>query len=187
MTNFPLEAVVEIGRLREESASLNAENIKQAHELLYYKRLFFGRRSEKRMPQHPEGQLFIPFGQPYIKEETPEIKPIVEEIRIEAHKRRVKKQENVSRPKRKDIPAGIERRIRVIEPEGINLNEMVKIGEDIREILQYIPGQFYVDRIIRPIYKARVQPMLFPQVCIRLRSSKVSSRKAMPGIRFLHN
>ena len=151
MTNFPQEAIAEIGRLREE-------NIKQAHELLYYKRLFFGRRSEKRIPKHPEGQLFIPFGDLSIKEETPDIIPIVEEIRIEAHKRRAKKHQNISRPKRQEIPAGIERRIRVIEPEGINLDELVKIGEDIREILQYIPGQFYVDRIIRPIYKARCQP-----------------------------
>ena len=151
MTDFPLEAVAEIGRLREE-------NIKLSHEILYYKRLFFGRRSEKRIPKHPEGQLFIPFGEPVIEEETPDIQPIVEEIQIEAHKRRAKKQSTISRPKRQEIPADIERRIRVIEPEGINHQEMTKIGEDVREILQYTPGQFYVDRIIRPIYKAKVQP-----------------------------
>ena len=163
ITSLPV-AIAEIHRLREENIKQADEIVrqadelvKQAHELLYYKRLFFGRRSEKRMPDSPEGQLFIPFGSATIEEETPDIKPLVEEIQIESHKRRIEKKKTVVQPKRQEIPADIERQTRVIEPAGINPEEMIKIGENVREILQYIPGRFYVDRIVRPIYKERVE------------------------------
>jgi transposase len=65
------EALLEIARLQEDSHSLREENLKQAQELLYYRRLFQGRRSEKRIPERPEGQLFLPFGQESIPEEVP--------------------------------------------------------------------------------------------------------------------
>ena len=181
MTNFPLEAVSEIERLREE-------NIRLFHEILYCKRLFFGRRSEKRIPKHPEGQLFIPFGEPTIAEETPDIKPIVEEIRIEAHKRRINKQENISRPKRQEIPAGIERRVRVIEPEGINHQEMVKTGKMFVKSFNTHPDSFMQTGLSVPFIKQEFsRRMLFPQIFFRRQPSKVSSRKAMLGIHSLHN
>jgi transposase len=39
----------------------------------------------------------------------------------------------------------------IIEPEGLN-EDMVKIGEQITEILEYTPAQFFKRRIIRPKY-----------------------------------
>lgn len=162
--NFPSEALAEIQKLQVKNASLESrnatlesENARLLQELLYFQRYYYGRRSEKRMPEQPEGQLFIPFGDSTIPEETPDIKPVVEQIRIEAHNRRKKREENKTAPKRMEIPSDIERRERVIEPAGINPEEMIKIGQDVREILQYTPGRFYVDRIIRPIYKAKTQ------------------------------
>jgi len=161
---FPSEAIALIAKLQAEislleskNSLLESEKIKLSHELLYYKRLFYGRRSEKRMPTIPHGQLFLPFGEETIAEETPDIKPVVEEIQIESHKRRIKQKETRKTPKRQEIPSDIERRVQVIEPDGINLEEMVKIGTDVREILQYIPGKFYVDRIERPLYRNKIQ------------------------------
>jgi transposase/FtsZ-binding cell division protein ZapB len=160
--NFPPEAVAEILQLRDENQhfrvenqQLRDENTRLAQELLYYKRFHFGRRSEKRMPEQPAGQLFLPFGEETIPEEAPDIRPIVEEIQIETHKRR--KQVVKTRPKREEIPADIERVTRVIEPQEVDTSDMIKIGEDVREILQYIPGKFYVDRIVRPLYKSKKQ------------------------------
>jgi transposase len=173
---FPATVITEILKLQEENQHLQEENqhlqgenqhlqdaiqhlreenIKQAQELLYYKRLFYGRRSEKRMPAVPSGVLFLPFGEESIPEETPDIEPIVEEIQTESRKR--KKQVVKSRPKREEIPADIERITRVIEPSGVDLSEMIKIGEDVREVLHYIPGKFYVDKVIRPLYKKKEQ------------------------------
>ena len=145
--------------LKEKNTSLEEENAKLRQELLYHQRRMFGRCSEKRMPQHPEGTLFIPFGKESIPEETADILPIVEEIKVASRKRKIQiqKQTKKNRPKREEIPADIERRIHIIEPENVDHENMVKIGEDVREVLQYIPGTFYVDRFIRPIYKDKVQ------------------------------
>ena len=101
----------------------------------------FGRCSEKRMPKKPEGALFSPVGEQSIPEETPDIFPIVEEIKVSSHKRKIQiqKQANNNRPKREEIPADIERRIHIIEPENVDHEKMVKIGEDVREeVLQAI-------------------------------------------------
>jgi transposase len=164
-TNFPPQALELFDRLEAENLSLESEvqsleseNTKLSHELLYCRRLFYGRRPEKRMPSQPDGQLFIPFGEETVKEETADIKPVIEEIQVASHKRRTKQKENRKKAIRREIPAEIERRVRVIEPAGINLETMVKIGEDNREILQYIPGKFYVDRIVRPVYREKEQP-----------------------------
>ena len=145
--------------LEEKNTSLEEKNAKLRQELLYYQRRMFGRCSEKRMPQHPEGALFIPFGEETIPEETADILPIVEEIKIASHKRKIQIQKRAKKdkPKREEIPTDIERRIHIIEPENVDHENMVKIGEDVREVLQYIPGTFYVDRFIRPIYKDKVQ------------------------------
>lgn len=144
--------------LVQENRTLTDENIRLKHELLYYKRLFYGRRSEKRMPGTPQGELFLCFeGEERLPEETDEIIPIKKEIEIEAHKRRLRKKENREKAKRQPIPADIERRTRVIEPAGVDMEQLEKIGEDVREILHYIPGDFYVDRIVRPVYKLKDQ------------------------------
>ncbi|MEM0941779.1 MAG: IS66 family transposase zinc-finger binding domain-containing protein [Bacteroidota bacterium] len=37
----------------------------------------------------------------------------------------------------------------VIEPEGLE-EGMKKIGEEVTEILEHIPGKLYVRRIVRP-------------------------------------
>jgi transposase len=39
----------------------------------------------------------------------------------------------------------------IIEPAGLN-DDMTKIGEEITEILEYTPAQFFKRRIIRPKY-----------------------------------
>jgi hypothetical protein len=153
--NLSLES--EVQSLESEVQSLKSENTKLSCELLYCRRLFYGRRPEKRMPSQPDGQLFIPFGEETVKEETADIKPVIEEIRIASHKRRTNLKETRKKAIRQEIPAEIERRVRVIEPAGINPEAMVKIGEDFQEILQYTPGKFYIDRIVRPVYRGKEQ------------------------------
>lgn len=141
--------------LEGKNTLLEEENLKLRQELLYYKRFCYGRRSEKRMPEKPRGPLFALFeGQEHLPEETPDIQPIAEEIRVESYNRKKKKIKKQI-PRREKIPADIERRTRIIHPADVDWQTMVKIGEDVREILHYIPGQFYVDRIVRPIYKAK--------------------------------
>ncbi|MDR1380481.1 MAG: hypothetical protein LBJ47_03275, partial [Tannerella sp.] len=77
---------------------------------------------------------------------------------MEAHKRRTKLKETRKKAIRQEIPAEIKRRVRIVEPEGIDPGAMVKTGEDVRGILQCTPGSFYVDRIVRPVYREKRQP-----------------------------
>ena len=132
---FSPEGIVLFDRLEAENLSLESkiqslesENTKLTYKRLYYKGLFYGRRSEKRMPPPPDGQLFLPFGQESIREETPDIKPIVEEIQVESHQRRTNLKENQKKALRQEIPSEIERRVRIMEPSGINTGERVKKG-----------------------------------------------------------
>ena len=52
---------MKIVELEKEVIALKEEKQRLLQELLYYKRYYFGRRSEKRMPDVPDGQLFLPF------------------------------------------------------------------------------------------------------------------------------
>ncbi|MEM0938641.1 MAG: IS66 family transposase zinc-finger binding domain-containing protein [Bacteroidota bacterium] len=47
------------------------------------------------------------------------------------------------------LPAHPPREEEVIEPEGLE-EGMKKMGEEVTEILEHIPGKLYVRRIIRP-------------------------------------
>lgn len=40
----------------------------------------------------------------------------------------------------------------MIQPDGVALEPMIKIGEDVTELLAYIPADLYVKRIIRPLW-----------------------------------
>lgn len=50
-----------------------------------------------------------------------------------------------------DIPAGLERVVTVIEPLD-KTDDMVKIGEEVTELLAITPQKFYVKQLIRPKY-----------------------------------
>lgn len=54
-------------------------------------------------------------------------------------------------PLRTELPAHLERRVEVIEPENIPVNAK-KIGEAVTEILEYEPPVVYVRQIVRPKY-----------------------------------
>lgn len=141
-----------------ELVKLKEENLKMEQELLYFKRVMFGKKSERFIPQDPS-QLCLNFNaQAQLKEETPDIKPVLEEISQESESRRNRVQAQKRRPKRQAIPESIERVVRVIEPAIENLSDMVRIGEDVKEVLHYKPGTLWVERIIRPIYRLKVQP-----------------------------
>ena len=148
----------ELSQVAAELVKLKEENLKMEQELLYFKRVMFGKKSERFIPQDPN-QLCLNFNaQAQLKEETPDIKPVLEQISQESEMRRNRVQAQKKKPIRQAIPEAIERVERVIEPTIDNLADMVRIGEDVKEVLHYKPGTLWVERIIRPIYRLRVQP-----------------------------
>lgn len=152
------QKTVELSQRDAELEKLKEANLKMEQELLYFKRVIFGKKSERFIPQDPN-QLCLNFNaQAQLKEETANIKPVLEEISQESECRRRRVQAQKRKPKRQTLPQEIERVERVIEPAIDNLSDMVRIGEDVKEVLHYKPGTLWVERIIRPIYRLKAQP-----------------------------
>ncbi len=65
-----------------------------------------------------------------------------------------KKKPRPNHPGRKPLPEHLPVEEKIIEPEG-DLTDMVKIGEEITDILEYEPAKFYIIRYIRPKYASK--------------------------------
>ena len=144
----------------EEELLLKEEQLKRKNErILYLERQLFGRRSEKRLPNYPEGQLSLfdaEQGMQVLEMETPELISLAEEIKQKAERRRkTKKQRSVSQKRSYKIPSDIERRETIINPERVDTSDMIKIGDDVTERLMLDQAKFWVERIVRPVYKAK--------------------------------
>ncbi|RLD20477.1 MAG: hypothetical protein DRI69_06195 [Bacteroidetes bacterium] len=130
--------------LIEENKALNTRVEHVEFELAQIKRMIFGAKSERFVPEIKEEQLRLKF----FKTETEAITPdeaITELIQYERKKAKKKK------PSRQPLPDHLERRDTVIEPEG-DTTGLKCIGEEITEELEYEEAQLYVNRIIRPKY-----------------------------------
>lgn len=137
--------------LKDEQLALKNERI------LYLERQLYGRRSEKRLPDSVTGQLSLfdsMQGNPTLEEEE-HLTSVIEDITGKGQLRREKKRDRTPVEKRAyKIPACIERRETIIEPDGLDSSRMRKIGQDVSERLMLDPSRFWVERIIRPIYKS---------------------------------
>lgn len=117
---------------------------KLINELIALRRRLFGRSSERFIPEDPS-QLSLAFdGQESLPEEL-EIQ--TQEIEVSY----TRKKENKKQPVRNAIPEHIRREDVVIEPENIPEGS-VRIGEEVTEKLEFIPGEVFVKRTIRPKY-----------------------------------
>ena len=144
----------ELVQKNQEIEALKEQNLKMEQELLYLRRVKFGRSSERFIPSDPNQLCLFP-GEGQLEEEVPEILPILEEIEQETKARHNRIKAQIQRPVRQQLPQGLERVETIIEPENINLEEVIRIGEDVKEVLHYKPGKLWVERIIRPIYKLK--------------------------------
>ena len=133
--------------------------LRKNERILYLERQLFGRRSEKKLPDYGEAQLslFNPEqGKPALEQEVSVLTTLVEDIKQKAEQRRImQKQHSASGKRSYKIPLHIERRETILEPENVNPDTLVKIGEDVSERLMLEPSRFWVERIVRPVYKAK--------------------------------
>lgn len=114
------------------------------YQLGQLKRQIFGEKSERFLSMLDAGQLALP-----IEDENPQVMEKEETITIDAHDRKKKKKKE-NHPVRKPFPANLQRQVEKIFPYGYDENSPEKpIGEEITEILEEIPGKFYVRQIIR--------------------------------------
>ncbi|MBE9522879.1 MAG: IS66 family transposase, partial [Proteobacteria bacterium] len=126
-----------------ELAELRAENLYLKHEFAQLKRMIFGSKSERFIPDDP-GQLSLGLD---IDQQQETEQQETEDISYKRNKSKKKKEIPVRLP----LPSHIRREEIVIEPEEDTTGGK-RIGEEVTEVLEYIQGKFYVKRIIRPKY-----------------------------------
>jgi transposase len=107
------------------------------------KKAIFGAKSERFVPETNPQQTTLDFGQP-LEEKQPE--PVTETITYEREKTC-----NKAKPSRQSIPAHLERVVHEIQPEE-DVTGLVKIGEEVTEELEYVPGKLFVNKFVRPKY-----------------------------------
>ncbi|MGE4569431.1 MAG: IS66 family transposase [Bacteroidales bacterium] len=120
---------------------------KLTHELLYLRRQLFGRSSERFIPQDPN-QLLLAFeGQTELPQEQEAQQEPQAEVTVSYTRTAVPRKQ----PVREAIPEHLPRIEQVIEPAHIPQGA-VRIGEEVTEKMEYIPGKVVVRRIVRPKY-----------------------------------
>lgn len=119
---------------------LEVERLKQ--ELAEMKRLIFGQKRERFVPDDQSNQLTL-----LNVEETVPPPTVVETIRYQ----RTKPLASKSGHGRGELPSHLPRNEIVIEPDE-NTTGFVRIGEVITEELEYTPSSLIVNRYIRPKY-----------------------------------
>lgn len=120
------------------SVKSDYENLK--HQLSELKRMIYGSKRERFIPQD-ENQINL-----FDDEALKKVEPEKEEVNYTRNKKSAK-----AKAKRTELPAHLKREEEIIEPEGLPEGAK-KIGESVTEILEYIPQNLFVRKIIRPKY-----------------------------------
>lgn len=172
--------------LLKEQIFLKDEQILRKNErILYLERQLFGRRSEKKLPPYNEAQLSLfdaHQGEITLKEETPEMTALVDDIKQKAQERRNNSKKKSTPEKRSyRLPADIERRETVVEPQNMDAATMVKIGEDVSERLMLEPSKFWVERTVRPIYKEQQDEQTLSTTIFQADAPQVILQGCMAG------
>ena len=113
------------------------------HELDQLKRLIFGSRHERFVPSVPQEQLHLGL----ITEPKPSPPPLVQRIEYT----RTPKETTEKIPVRMKLPPSLPRERVILEPQE-DTSGMRKIGEEITEELERIPGKLFVRQYVRPKY-----------------------------------
>ncbi|TRX59432.1 IS66 family transposase [Fulvivirga sp. M361] len=127
--------------LQEEVLTLRQENAYLKEELAQLKRMIFGRKRERFIPSD--------IAQHALFEEQEAVEAAAQQT-ITYQREKPKK---TGKAKRLLLPAYLPREERLIEPQGVDWQNSVRIGEKVSEVLEYTPGKFYVTKTVRPVYK----------------------------------
>lgn len=121
------------------------ENLQLKDELAQLKRLIYGSRHERFIPTTPPEQLSLGIN----TEQKPTLVTAIE--RIEYTRQKKQATTETIKTGRMKLPANLPREQVVIEPTE-DVSGMKKIGEEITEELERIPGKLFVRQYVRPKY-----------------------------------
>ena len=136
---------ISIDEILKQNTEFKIENEKLKHELDYFRRLIFGKKSERFISNEPTLPPNTLFTQDAELIEENKLENLSEEI-VTTQQKTVRKKGG-----RKEIPAHLHREITVIEPDDLS-EDMKCIGILVTEELEYTPGVMYVKRTERPKY-----------------------------------
>ncbi|MFY8025294.1 MAG: hypothetical protein ACOVNO_08090, partial [Sediminibacterium sp.] len=141
------QVTIQQQQLKIEQLEANAKKQEQANQDLHFqlaqlKKLVFGSRHEK-----------------FVSSDTPpaptlfDIPVIVEllEPRVVSYEK-TGKQARPNHPGRNSFPEHLRRVETVINPTGLDLSLVKKIGESVTETLAYVPAELFVKKVVRPKY-----------------------------------
>ena len=154
--------------LEQQIQELKRENLQLKAELAQLKKLIFGAKRERFVADKDPGQYAL-FESEQMEEEVQ-----VEQVPAQPSKKKKPQGRLKKVAKRNTFPSSLPRETEVIEPQGIDLEKTIKIGEDITEMLAYIPGHLQVKQLIRPrrvdkrnedkgVLQANIPPRLIPK------------------------
>lgn len=128
---------------KEKYQSACIEIINLRHELDQLRRLVFGSRHERFIATTPPEQLALD-----LTAETVQAVPVPVQAIEYTRQRRKEKTEKVQTGRMR-LPADLPREQVILEPEG-DVSGLKKIGEEITEELERIPGRLFVRQYVRP-------------------------------------
>ncbi len=166
------------GVLEEAEATIKEQKDeikKLTDQLAWYRRKFWKSSTEKYIPEDPNQRKIDFDGLDVLPEEKGLIENAVSQIN--SYERR--KPEKKNKPVRQPLPDHLRREIEVIEPEGIDDN-WERIGQEVTEILEHTPGEFFVRQIVRPIYALKKELQQSEDVSGEYRTSKNVKTAALP-------
>ncbi len=146
------ELEARLAKVSAERDNLQDVIVKMSDELRNLRRMLFGRRSERFIPEDP-AQLKLSFeGVEELDEEREYERIKSKEPQPAAAPKKEGKQSKAEESRARRVFAEhLERREEIIEPDVIPAGSK-RIGEEVTELLEYKPGALYVRRLIRPKY-----------------------------------
>jgi transposase len=130
---------------KEKYETLYLEHINLRHELDQLKRLVFGSRHERFVPATPQEQLALE-----LKVE-PGQSPVASPVQRIEYTRKQKQASQSVHTGRMKLPSDLPRDQVIIEPDE-DVAGWTRIGEEITEELERIPGKLFVRQYVRPKY-----------------------------------
>lgn len=148
---------------------------KLEQELAQLKRMIFGSKSERFIATNNPAQLVLEIN----VEEA--LGAVEEKTVVEKHERSTKK--NINHKGRHSFPESLPRQITTIYPDGYSADTQAQpIGVEVTEILEEIPGKFYVKRIERPKFKTEEGKIVIAELPSRIIEKGLFGEKLMTRI-----
>jgi len=127
--------------LQQENKVLRQEVAYLKEELAQLKRMIFGSKRERFIAADPTQQSLF---------DTTTAQAVSQQQTVTYQRDKPEKKGNA---KRLLLPDHLPRKEYILEPEGIDTEISIRIGEKISEVLEYTPGKLYVTKTVRPVYK----------------------------------